>query len=106
MSEKKEYPELRKELNRLVELQQQNQLTNDADKLIVELTSVLQSTPCPALQDAVKDIAFPVKFHDEMLFITDAKNKVIITFANVLMTVEDQSTLGHYLTHCINKLNS
>ena len=55
MSEKKEYPELRKELNRLVELQQQNQLTNDADKLIVELTSVLQSTPSPALQDAVKD---------------------------------------------------
>lgn len=54
MSEKTEYPELRKELSRLVELQSKNFLTNEADNLIKELQLVLGNLS-PAMQDAVKE---------------------------------------------------
>lgn len=56
LSEKTEYPELRKELSRLVELQSKNFLTNEADNLIKELQLVL-GNPSPALQDVVKEFS-------------------------------------------------
>ena len=108
MSEKTEYPELRKELNRLVDLQQQNQLTNDADKLIVELTSVLQSTPSPALQDAVKEIAFPVKYvdwnGDSVGFVVDDNGSILFTFEKSDFSSIVDNQLGEELAKCTNKL--
>ncbi len=113
MSEKTEYPELRKELSRLIELQSKNFLTNEADNLIKELQLVL-GDPSPALQDAVlfkgKTIANGTTVYGTYHYSNDKKHHYILSRENFIETDGRQTLhnkeVSEVVSESIRQINS
>ncbi len=62
-----------------------------------------KSAPSPALQDAVKHIAFPVMYDAEHGCITMDDGTSIVGIHETIGT-EHENALGYYITDCIDKL--